>query len=52
MAQRAARVLPADVSDQVVQLILRTRRDSVLVIVASIGAMVWTSAGAVGSSSA
>jgi uncharacterized BrkB/YihY/UPF0761 family membrane protein len=48
VAQRAARVLPADVSDQVVQLILRTRRDSVLVIMVSIVAMVWTSAGAVG----
>lgn len=48
VARRAARVLPADISDQVVQLILRTRRDSVLVMAASIVAMVWTSAGAVG----
>lgn len=48
VAQHAARILPPDVSDQVVQLILRTRRDSGLVIVASIVAMVWTSAGAVG----
>lgn len=48
VARRAARVLPADVSDQVVLLILRTRRDSVLVIAGSIVAMVWTSAGAVG----
>jgi uncharacterized BrkB/YihY/UPF0761 family membrane protein len=48
VAQRAARILPPDVSDQVVQLILRTRRDSVLVILVSIVAMVWTSAGAVG----
>ena len=48
VAERAARVLPADVSDQVVQLILRTRRDSTLLALASIAAMVWTSAGAVG----
>ena len=48
VAQHAARILPPDVSDQVVQLILRTRRDSGLVIVVSIVVMVWTSAGAVG----
>jgi uncharacterized BrkB/YihY/UPF0761 family membrane protein len=47
-AERAAQVLPADVSDQVVQLILRTRGDSTLLVAASIAAMVWTCAGAVG----
>ncbi len=48
VAERAARVLPAGVSDQVVQLVLRTRRDSPLLIVLSIVLMLWTSAGAVG----
>jgi uncharacterized BrkB/YihY/UPF0761 family membrane protein len=48
VAERAARVLPADVGDQVVQLILRTRRDSPLLVAGSVGLMVWTSAGAVG----
>jgi uncharacterized BrkB/YihY/UPF0761 family membrane protein len=48
LAERAARVLPREVSDQLVQVILRTRRDSPLLIVFSIAGMVWTSAGAVG----
>ncbi len=48
VAERAARALPEGVSDQVVQLILRTRRDSPLLLALSILAMVWTSAGAVG----
>jgi uncharacterized BrkB/YihY/UPF0761 family membrane protein len=48
VAERAARVLPSGVSDQVVQLILRTRRDSPLLIAFSIALMIWTSAGAVG----
>jgi uncharacterized BrkB/YihY/UPF0761 family membrane protein len=48
LAQRAARVLPPDVSDQLVQLVLRTNRDSPVLLVASIAAMVWASAGAVG----
>ena len=48
LAERTARVLPAAVSDRLVQLVLRTRRDSPLFIVLSIGAMVWASAGAVG----
>ena len=48
VAERAAGVLPSGVSDQLVQLILRTRRDSVLLLVASVLGMVWTSAGAVG----
>src|SRR3954451_10414594 len=48
VAERAARALPAGVSDQVVQVILRTRRDSPALIAFSIAVMVWTSAGAVG----
>jgi uncharacterized BrkB/YihY/UPF0761 family membrane protein len=48
VAERAARVLPAGVSDQVVQLVLRTRRDSPLLIAFSIVLMLWTGAGAVG----
>jgi uncharacterized BrkB/YihY/UPF0761 family membrane protein len=48
LASRAARVLPKDVHDQLVQLILRTRRDSPVLIAASIAGMLWTSSGAVG----
>lgn len=48
LAARAARVLPRDVHDQLVELILRTRRDSPLLIAASIAGMLWTSSGAVG----
>jgi uncharacterized BrkB/YihY/UPF0761 family membrane protein len=48
LAERITRVLPKDVQDQVTQLILRTKRDSPLLIVGSIAAMVWTSSGAVG----
>jgi uncharacterized BrkB/YihY/UPF0761 family membrane protein len=48
LAERAARVLPPDVGDQLVQLVLRTRRDSPLLLAFSLVAMVWASAGAVG----
>jgi uncharacterized BrkB/YihY/UPF0761 family membrane protein len=48
VAERAAQALPPGVGDQVVQLILRTRRDSPLLLALSILAMTWTSAGAVG----
>lgn len=48
LAARMSQVLPKDVHDQVVELILRTRRDSPLLIAASIAAMVWISSGAVG----
>jgi uncharacterized BrkB/YihY/UPF0761 family membrane protein len=48
LAERVTRVLPKDVQDQVTQLILRTKRDSPLLIVGSIAGMVWTSSGAVG----
>src|SRR5438874_1947325 len=48
LAGRAAGVLPRDVHDQIVQLVLRTKNDSPLLIAGSIVAMVWTSSGAVG----
>src|SRR3954451_22576914 len=48
LAERAARVLPADVSDQVVQLVLRTKRDSPRLRAGLPAAMVWPSPGAVG----
>jgi len=48
LAARAAGVLPEDAHDQVVQLVLRTERDSPLLIAAAIVGMVWTSSGAVG----
>lgn len=48
VAERAARLFPEGVGDQLVQLILRTRRDSPLLLAGSIALMVWTSAGAVG----
>jgi uncharacterized BrkB/YihY/UPF0761 family membrane protein len=47
-AERAAGVLPAGVSDQLVQLILRTQRASGWLLAASVAGMVWTSSGAVG----
>lgn len=48
LAEKAARVLPADVHDQIVQLVLRTHDQSPLLIAGSIVAMVWVSSGAVG----
>lgn len=48
VAERAAEVLPHQVHEQVVQLILRTHRDSPLLIALSIVTMLWTSSGAVG----
>lgn len=48
VAERAARLFPEGVSDQLVQLILRTHRDSPLLLAGSVALMVWTSAGAVG----
>ena len=47
LAARAARVLPKDVHDQLVALVLRTRRNSPLLIALSVAAMVWVSSGAV-----
>jgi uncharacterized BrkB/YihY/UPF0761 family membrane protein len=48
VATRMARLLPRDVHDQVVLLILRTRRDSPLLLAVAVGTMVWASAGATG----
>lgn len=48
LAERLSHVLPHDVQEQVVQLILRTRRDSPLLIAGSIAGMLWTCSGAVG----
>jgi uncharacterized BrkB/YihY/UPF0761 family membrane protein len=48
LADRAAGVLPRDVHDQLVQLVLRTKNDSPLLIAGSLLAMVWVSSGAVG----
>lgn len=48
LAARATRVLPRDLHEQLVQLVLRTRNDSPLVIVVSLLSMVWVSSGAIG----
>jgi membrane protein len=48
LAQRISGVLPKDVHDQVVDLILRTKRDSPLLLVGSFVGMVWVSYGAIG----
>jgi uncharacterized BrkB/YihY/UPF0761 family membrane protein len=48
LAARASRVLPKDLHDQLVQLILRTKRDSPLLIAGSIVSMLWITSGAVG----
>ncbi len=48
LAAEAAGVLPPEAHDQVVQLVLRTERDSPLLIAGAILGMVWTSSGAVG----
>ncbi len=48
LAARASRVLPQDLHDQIVQLILRTKRDSPLLIAVSILSMLWITSGAVG----
>jgi uncharacterized BrkB/YihY/UPF0761 family membrane protein len=48
LAERISGVLPKDVHDQVVDLILRTKRDSPLLIAGSIAGMLWTCSGAVG----
>lgn len=45
---RVSGVLPKDVHDQIVQLILRTRHDSPLLIAGAIVSMVWVSSGVVG----
>jgi uncharacterized BrkB/YihY/UPF0761 family membrane protein len=48
LTSRIAQVLPKDVHDQVVELILRTKRDSPLLLTISALVMIWTASGAVG----
>ena len=48
VAEKLSEGLPHNVHEQIVQLILRTHRDSPLLIVGSIAAMLWISSGAVG----
>ena len=48
LAERLSQIFPHSVHEQVVQLILRTHRDSPLLIVGSIAGMLWISSGAVG----
>ena len=48
LAARVSRVLPKDVHDQVVTLVLRTKRDSPLLIAGAVLGMVWTCSGSVG----
>jgi uncharacterized BrkB/YihY/UPF0761 family membrane protein len=48
LSARISEVLPKDVHDQIVNLILRTKEQSPLLIVGSIIAMVWVSSGVVG----
>jgi uncharacterized BrkB/YihY/UPF0761 family membrane protein len=48
LATRAAGVLPKDVHDQIVQLVLRTKQDSPLLIAIAVVGMLWTTSGAVG----
>jgi uncharacterized BrkB/YihY/UPF0761 family membrane protein len=48
LAARVSDVLPKDAHDQIVTLVLRTKRDSPFLIAGAIVAMVWTSSGSVG----
>jgi membrane protein len=48
LASRVSGVLPADAHEQFVSLILRTKRDSPLLIAGAIVGMLWTSSGVVG----
>jgi uncharacterized BrkB/YihY/UPF0761 family membrane protein len=48
VAARIAKVLPPGARDEVLQLVLRTRRDSPLLLAIAVIAMVWVSAGAIG----
>lgn len=48
LSTRISEVLPKDVHDQIVNLILRTKDESPLLIAGSIAAMVWVSSGIVG----
>jgi uncharacterized BrkB/YihY/UPF0761 family membrane protein len=48
LATRISGVLPSDVHDEIVAVILRTQHESPLLLAGSIGGMVWVSSGAVG----
>jgi uncharacterized BrkB/YihY/UPF0761 family membrane protein len=48
VAEKLSRGLPQNVHEEIVQLILRTHRDSPFLIAGSIAGMLWTSSGAVG----
>ena len=48
LAARLSHALPKDAHDQIVALILRTKKDSPFLIAGAIAGMVWTSSGAVG----
>ena len=48
VAEKLSSGLPHNVHEEIVQLILRTHRDSPLLIAGSIAGMLWTSSGAVG----
>lgn len=48
VAEKLSQGLPHNVHEEIVQLILRTHRDSPLLIAGSIAGMLWTSSGAVG----
>lgn len=48
LTTRIAQVLPKDVHDQIVELILRTKRDSPVLLAISAIVMIWTASGAVG----
>jgi uncharacterized BrkB/YihY/UPF0761 family membrane protein len=48
LSARISEVLPKDAHDQIVNLILRTKEQSPLLIAGSIAAMVWVSSGVVG----
>lgn len=48
LSRRVSGVLPKDVHDQLVDLIVRTRRDSPLLLAISVIGMMWTCSGAIG----
>ena len=48
VAEKLSQGLPRNVHQEIVQLILRTHRDSPLLIIGSIAGMLWTCSGAVG----
>ncbi|MBV9715405.1 MAG: YihY/virulence factor BrkB family protein [Solirubrobacterales bacterium] len=48
VAARLSQALPPNLHEEIVQLILRTHRNSPLLILGSIAGMLWTSSGAVG----